>query len=148
VTTSNIRIESVSTSLKSKKCRTILLLSFVSYFHISIKTFSFTKLQKSWGVQISKFGEITPKISVFIFSLQRRENVLFIPSKSACGILFPTKIQFHQHFTSSFYTCRSQKRKKNDNFTVFFVLLGSACLKAERKMLAKLTLIVSALKWI
>ena len=47
--------------------------------------------------------------------------------------------QFHQHSTSSFYVQRSLKRKKLLNLTVFFVLLGSGCVKAARRMLVKLT---------
>ena len=47
--------------------------------------------------------------------------------------------QFHQHSTSSFYACRSQKRKKLLNLTVFLVLLGSARIKAACRMLVKLT---------
>ena len=47
--------------------------------------------------------------------------------------------QFHQHYTNSFYTCRSQKRKKLLELSVFFSLLESACIKAACKMLVKLT---------
>jgi len=52
--------------------------------------------------------------------------------------------RFHQHFTSSFYSSRSQKLKKTDCLTLFSVLLGSVLLgsvhvKAARKMLVKLT---------
>jgi len=42
--------------------------------------------------------------------------------------------QFHQHFTSSFYECRSTKAQKDtDNLTVFFALLGSWRIKASSK---------------
>jgi len=49
--------------------------------------------------------------------------------------------QFHQHSMSSFYTRRSRKRKKDWqlNLTVFFTHLGSAGVKAPRRMLMKLT---------
>ncbi len=47
--------------------------------------------------------------------------------------------QFHQHFTCSFYAHRSQKHKNTDSLTAFFALLGSGCIKAEHKMLMKLT---------
>jgi len=50
-----------------------------------------------------------------------------------------TRGQFHQHFTCSFYECRSQKRKKPDCLTVFFALLGSSGVKAAHKMLVKWT---------
>ena len=42
---------------------------------------------------------------------------------------------FHQHFTSSFYACRSQKCKKDvqSNSSRFFALLGSAWVKAVHK---------------
>ena len=48
-------------------------------------------------------------------------------------------VNFINVFTGSFYACRSQKRKKLLNLTVFFALLGSALVKAARKMLVKLT---------
>ena len=41
--------------------------------------------------------------------------------------------QFHQHSTSSFYACRSQKRKKDRQLKLLFALLGSARVKAARK---------------
>ena len=41
--------------------------------------------------------------------------------------------------TCSFYVHSSQRRKKLLNLTVFFALLGSARVKAARKMLVKLT---------
>ena len=47
--------------------------------------------------------------------------------------------QFHQCSTSSFYARRSQKCKKLLDLTVFFALLGSASVKAARRMLMKLT---------
>jgi len=40
--------------------------------------------------------------------------------------------KFRHYFTSSFYKPRFQKRKKTHGFTVFFALLGSACVKAAR----------------
>ncbi len=42
-------------------------------------------------------------------------------------------------FMRTFYEHRSQKHKKTDNLTVFFMLLGHARAKAARKMLMKLT---------
>jgi len=47
--------------------------------------------------------------------------------------------QCHQHFTCSFYACRSQKPKKALWLGCIFVLLGSMGLKAALKMLMKLT---------
>ena len=47
--------------------------------------------------------------------------------------------QFHQHFTCSFYTRRSQKRKNDSQLKQLFSLSGSACVKAACKMLVKLT---------
>ena len=44
--------------------------------------------------------------------------------------------QFHQRSTSSFYTCRSQKRKKAD---ILVARLGTAHVKAARRTLMKLT---------
>jgi hypothetical protein len=38
--------------------------------------------------------------------------------------------RFHQHFTSSFYACRSQKHKNDSQVNSHFVLLWSTCLKA------------------
>jgi len=49
-------------------------------------------------------------------------------------------LQFHQCFRSRFYTCRSQIRKKRkSSHQCLFALLGSACAKAARKTLMKLT---------
>jgi len=58
------------------------------------------------------------------------------------GKFFEKKLQFqfHQHSTSSFCSLRSQKhKKKTDNFSVFFALLGSGCVKVACRMLMKLT---------
>ena len=48
-------------------------------------------------------------------------------------------VNFINTFTSSFYTCRSQKCKKLLDLTVFFVLLGPVSVRAACKMLMKLT---------
>ena len=48
-------------------------------------------------------------------------------------------VNFINMFTGSFYTCRSQKHKKLLDLTEIFVVLGSASVKAARKMLVKLT---------
>ncbi len=50
------------------------------------------------------------------------------------GALKASRGQFHQHFTQSFYSWRSPKCKKDSK-----ALLGSACVKALRKMLVKST---------
>jgi len=48
--------------------------------------------------------------------------------------------QFHQHSTYSFYTCRSQKRKKTQlSHQYLFTLAGSTSKKAVRRTLMKLT---------
>ena len=41
--------------------------------------------------------------------------------------------KFHQHFTSSFYAHRSQKRQKDSQVKQLFALLGSVSIKAARK---------------
>ena len=46
--------------------------------------------------------------------------------------------QFHQHFTSSFYSCRSQMHKKPVKSSSFFELLGSALVKAARKNIGEI----------
>ena len=51
---------------------------------------------------------------------------------SLCGT-FGTWCQFHQHFMSSFYTRRSQKRRKDTHVKQLFALLESACVKAAHK---------------
>ena len=51
----------------------------------------------------------------------------------------PPWVNFINVITPSFYASRSYKRKKLLNLTVFFALLGSACVKAARKMIVKLT---------
>jgi len=54
--------------------------------------------------------------------------------------LNPTGGQFHQHSSSSYSPCRSQKHKKTDSSTVFFELSGSAFVKGAGRTLMKLTL--------
>jgi len=49
------------------------------------------------------------------------------------------RCQFHQHFTSSFYSWRFQNRRKTYSLTVFFDLLGSTSVRAACKMFMKLT---------
>jgi len=49
-------------------------------------------------------------------------------------------VDFTNMFTRSFYACRSQKRKILVKPSVFFVLVGSVCIKVACKMLVKLTL--------
>ncbi len=46
------------------------------------------------------------------------------------------RFHHHQHFMCRFYACRSQKRKK---YSIVLGLLGSARVKAARKMLVKWT---------
>ncbi len=51
-----------------------------------------------------------------------------------------TRCQFHQSFTRSFYTCRSQKRKKIQlSHQYLFTLSGSTSVKAVRRTLMKLS---------
>ena len=52
---------------------------------------------------------------------------------------YTTGVIFINVFTCSFYACRSQQRKKLLELTVFFALSGSESVKAESKMLVKLT---------
>ena len=54
-----------------------------------------------------------------------------------CGEI-TSGVNFINVFTHSFYKCRSKKRKKLLNLTVFVGLLESACIKAASKMLVKL----------
>jgi len=49
-------------------------------------------------------------------------------------------VDFINMYTCSFCACKSQKRKKTDNLTVFFALLGSALVSAAHKMFVNLTL--------
>jgi len=51
------------------------------------------------------------------------------------------RCQFHQHFTYSFYTCRSQKHKKiqlSHHYLFTLTLSGSSSIKAVRRTLMKL----------
>ncbi len=50
-----------------------------------------------------------------------------------------TRCQFHQHSIGSIWWVDIPKAQKTDNLTVFFVLSGSACVKAAHRMLMKLT---------
>jgi len=48
-------------------------------------------------------------------------------------------VNFTNIFMLSFYAHRSRKCKKTDNLTVFFMLLGSTCIKTVCRTLMKLT---------
>jgi len=48
-------------------------------------------------------------------------------------------VNFTNIFTLSFYARRSRKRKKTDDLTVFFMLLGTASVKAVHRTLMKST---------
>ncbi len=48
-------------------------------------------------------------------------------------------LNFTNIFKLSFYARRSRKRKKTDDLTVFFMLLGSVSVKAVRRTLMKLS---------
>jgi len=50
--------------------------------------------------------------------------------------------QIHQHSTYSFYARRSQKRKKDCYVFNLFTLSGSTSIKAARKTLVKLTVVL------
>ncbi len=50
-----------------------------------------------------------------------------------------TRCHFHQRSTNSFYVRRSQKHKNDSKVVSLFALSGSACAKAESKMLLKLS---------
>jgi len=73
------------------------------------------------------FEEIrkTEKVSVFPVALIGKQSI---------------RCQFHQCFTYSFYARRSRKSKKLQlSHQYFFMLLGSACVKAARRMFMKLS---------
>jgi len=50
-----------------------------------------------------------------------------------CVIVLVSLGQFHQHFTSSYYVCRSQERKKDNQVISHFALLGSRLVEAVCK---------------
>ena len=52
-----------------------------------------------------------------------------------------TRGQFHQHFTSSFYTRRSQKCQKDSLVKQLFALLGSVSIKAASKQVDEIDLL-------
>jgi len=47
--------------------------------------------------------------------------------------------RFHQHLRSAFTHTDPESAKKSDSLTVFFALLGSSQVRADRKMLRKST---------
>ena len=53
--------------------------------------------------------------------------------------MMSSRVQFHQCSMSSFYARRSQNRKKTVKSSSFFVLSGSASIKAAHRTLMKLT---------
>ena len=69
-------------------------------------------------------------VGVLLFRFETLEGVSRFPTKHLGG-------NFIKVFTCSFYARRSRKPKKLLELTVFFVLLGSACVKAGCKMLVK-----------
>jgi len=59
--------------------------------------------------------------------------------KNAIHFEFETRCQLHQRYTHSFYVRRLLKHNKDWQLDCIFALLGSAHIKAARKMLIKLT---------
>ncbi len=51
----------------------------------------------------------------------------------------PPGVNFINILQSAFMCSDPESAKKTDGLTVFFVLLGSLCIKVARKMLVKLT---------
>jgi len=70
-------------------------------------------------------------------SVSWRQQIVYFASTKANKrpLLFSqhTRGQFHQHFTSSFHTPRSQKRKKILATWLYFALLGYTSIKAAWK---------------
>ena len=70
--------------------------------------------------------------SFFIFFLFLGGQ-LVVKNRNVEKWLIKTWGQFHQHFTSSFYVCRSRKRKKRQSIHVAIWASGIARIKAEHK---------------
>ena len=70
-----------------------------------------------------------------LFAIHQLDQCKYTGAKAAYKILVKlTPAAYVMNvFMCSFYTSRSQKRKKLLDLTVFFVLLGSACIKAAHK---------------
>ena len=73
------------------------------------------------------------RIKFIIHRDEDNDAVTGDPHKQRSGV------NFTNVFTSSFYSSRSQKKKKLLDLTVFFALLGSVYVRAALKMLVKLT---------
>ena len=113
-----------------------------------------------WKTDISGFSDIFPerrisavfplsasfffvdwwnnRISMQMHSWCRRLSQLPLSTFFNHSVLMESKLrhlqgQFHQHFTSSFYTHRSQKREKDIQVKQLFALLGSVCVKTACK---------------
>ncbi len=98
----------------SKVCFFLLLLRYNVYSEQKLIFF----LQRHWFIVKS-------------VTLNRQWRKKFVRIDSWC--------QLYQHFPPSFYTYRSQKRKKFHQAICLFALLGSACVKAVSKILVKST---------
>jgi len=84
-------------------------------------------------------GKLYRPIPIQKVSLKREEIV-------ESGLKSIRRPRLNFIFTLSFYARRSQKHKKTDNLTVFFMLLGSTCVKAARRTLKKFSPIRRTLK--
>jgi len=112
---------------RSQKRKKTLLWSGVNFINI---------LQAAFTHQDPKSAKNTVKFPVFFcaFGIWAHKSCL----KNVDEI--DPRDQFHQCSMYSFYTCRSQKRKKTVKVSIFSMLLGSTRAKALRKILIKLTL--------
>ena len=78
---------------------------------------------------------------VVVSAIKRKRSVklLFRWTEKTFDTQSKEGVNFINVFMGRFYTCRSQTRKKLLELTVFLALLGSASVKAARKMLVKLS---------
>ena len=90
------------------------------------------RLWMSWAYPSPRPKEKLKSISTTKGNKKRGQNEIH-------HIYWKSGVNFINVFTRSFYTSRSQRRKKLLDLTLFFALTGSAIVKAARIMMVKLT---------
>ena len=96
------------------------------------------------SIRISNFPKFTIRFNFLFFIYSDSSSTIIIPRdiltpRTVGSAVTAFRCQFHQRSTSSFYACRSQKRKKDCRVKQLFVLSGSASVKGAHRMLMKLT---------
>ena len=90
------------------------------------------------GCENQQFGQyINILLKFALWPREKKETFFSFCAKTVPTVKLPG-VNFIQMLTNSFYARRSQKRKKTVKLSSFIALLGSARVKAARRMLVKM----------